>query len=230
MIRVSIVIRPKKNLHSKVTAVIIQFLPQYNVYILYPCRIYLYVQSWYSFVPWSSTTTVSLNELTFLRKGGLNTLFLDHFSILFFVHQYKPLCRAEINPIFVVVSFPQAAYHMRSPVLYVLPFPEHSRLLTWSAANCPSPPNLIYLFTFALFYLPCSWVSTWANVPRASWSQSLKRRSLASIFESQPLRCKKDLQVGPDKGISLNEGGVVCSGFSWGSLEAVLLGKGIKDS
>ena len=55
-------------------------------------------------------------------------------------------------------------------------------------------------------------------------------RSLASIFESQPLRCKKDLQVGPDRGISLNERGVVCSGFSWGSLEAVLLGEGIKDS
>ena len=55
-------------------------------------------------------------------------------------------------------------------------------------------------------------------------------RSRASLFESQPLRCKKDLQVGPDKGISLNEGGVVCSGLSWGSLEAVLLGKGIKDS
>lgn len=58
-------------------------------------------------------------------------------------------------------------------------------------------------------------------------TSGLMKRSLASLCTSQPLTRKEDPQG--DKDISL-EAGVVCSGLYWGSLEAVLLGEGIKNS
>ena len=44
-------------------------------------------------------TTVTLYEITFLRKGGLNTSFFYHLSMPFYVHQYKSLGRAQIPPV-----------------------------------------------------------------------------------------------------------------------------------
>lgn len=47
-------------------------------------------------------------------------------------------------------------------------------------------------------------------------------RFLVFLCKPQPSGCKEDLQV--DKNISLKIGEVVCSGHSWGSLEALGVG------
>ena len=69
-------------------------------------------------------------------------------------------------------------------------------------------------------------MSSGADVSRIA--QSIIKGPLASLCESQPPRHKADFQV--DKNLSLKAGGELCSGLSWGSLEAVLLGEGINDS
>ena len=53
-------------------------------------------------------------------------------------------------------------------------------------------------------------------------------RDLWRLYVCQSPRPEEDLQV--DKDISLKVGGVVSSGLSWGSLEAVFLGEGVNDS
>ena len=53
---------------------------------------------------------------------------------------------------------------------------------------------------------------------------------LTSVFESQTGGHKENIQIGPDKDISLKAKGVVCSGLSWKSLETIPLGEYISDA
>lgn len=96
------------------------------------------------------------------------------------------------------------------------------RLAMWSVANSFSPLNLLNPFKFTLFYISCSWVGTRIDVSRIF--HILIKTPLASLCVWQPPRCKEDLQV---NNVSLKVGGVVCSGISWESLEAALMGEGM---
>ena len=60
------------------------------------------------------------------------------------------------------------------------------RLLIWSVPNFSSPPNLVYVVQFTLFWLSFSWVNAETSIPRVSWWRRLIRWSLVCLFKSQP--------------------------------------------
>lgn len=127
---------------------------------------------------------MALHVLTFLRKGGPDISFFYHLSTPYFGHQYKSLYRAKVTSANLICCC----------ICHIIAWVNSGMgLIIWSVANSSSPPNLVDLFTFTLFWISYSRISTEIHVSRMS--HSLLKRPLASFCESQSPRLEEDLQV-----------------------------------
>lgn len=157
---------------------------------------------------------MALNKLTFIRSSIPDSSFFWHLYTQCFVQQYKSLWRGEVTPANLCCFICHAMTWM------------YSRRR--KANNSCSSLILVDFFKLTLLCLSCPWVSTGADCLRMSHSFQKRPQLLYLCCVSQLPKSKEDLQV--DKVISLTEGGVFCSGLSWGNLEAVKLGKDKHDS